>query len=581
MWKQSENIVHRLFSRQINRAPPDTHIHKTRQLYENIVPSFTVYDVECPEQLWRCFTNDGQYLICFSRNLHDVLIYRPCWLSYCTTADSVDELPSKAKKFESYFTLLHQISLATGQTEVLCKDFFLSTENNVYGIFAASTIQDINPAAALGAVGTVPSIEKTTFFLVRLADGVVTDQRVFRDDYIHLAHNAGVFLHDDLLAILSVRFQFIHILQVREGGLFLDVRTIGNFCCEDDELLLNSQSQEEAKFQQEQAVLRKVRGSLSTAEVRVAPHPSKPWGMKPWRNLITRRRPRPRDVRAAPDEAGPSGTASSHSYLNPSGPNGVNSENQGADIDLLYDGYFRGLFPAGNGRTTEASTYHVNGIRRFPVSGEFNQTELDGSPFDRSASTSGSLYSISGSGSDTASLSFGTMANPGSSDATPLQEFSSQNGDQGGPSDRHLQPRPSISGSARLMTASQARAQRETGRPMSFAGVSTASGEMRDAGFSSTADTTGRSQLSGTRNGVMSHLMQGSTVVRGASNEAVATAREEVLTGGSQILWGLKQRLLSFIMQGIQDEDVNPAMVWYCHSILVIWTSAESSLEPL
>jgi hypothetical protein len=27
MWKQSENIVHRLFSRQINRAPPDTHVN--------------------------------------------------------------------------------------------------------------------------------------------------------------------------------------------------------------------------------------------------------------------------------------------------------------------------------------------------------------------------------------------------------------------------------------------------------------------------------------------------------------------------------------------------------------------------
>jgi de-etiolated-1 len=218
-------------------------INKTRQLYENIVPSFTVYDVECPEQLWRCFTNDGQYLICFSRNLHDVLIYRPCWLSYCPAPDSVDELPIKAKKFESYFTLLHQIPLVSGQTELLCKDFFLATENNVYGIFAASTIQDTNPAAATGAVPTVPSVEKTTFFLVRLADGVVTDQRVFHDDYIHLAHNAGVFLHDDLLAVLSVRFQCIHILQVRDGGLFLDVRTIGNFCCEDDELLLNSQSQ--------------------------------------------------------------------------------------------------------------------------------------------------------------------------------------------------------------------------------------------------------------------------------------------------------------------------------------------------
>jgi hypothetical protein len=77
----------------------------------------------------------------------------------------------------------------------------------------------------------------------------------------------------------------------------------------------------------------------------------------------------------------------------------------------------------------------VNGIRHFHVSGEFNQTKLNGSPFDRSASTGGSLYNISGSGSDTTSLSFGTMANAGSPDATPLQKFSSQNGDQGGPSD--------------------------------------------------------------------------------------------------------------------------------------------------
>jgi hypothetical protein len=96
-------------------------------------------------------------------------------------------------------------------------------------------------------------------------------------------------------------------------------------------------------------------------------------------------------VRAAPDEVGSLGITSSHSYLNPSGLNGINSENQDADIDLFYDGYFRGLFLASNVRTTETSTYHVNGIRHFPVSGEFNQTKLNGSLFDRSASTSGSL----------------------------------------------------------------------------------------------------------------------------------------------------------------------------------------------
>jgi hypothetical protein len=33
---------------------------------------------------------------------------------------------------------------------------------------------------------------------------MVTDHHMFHDDYIHLAHNAGVFLHDDLLAVLFI-----------------------------------------------------------------------------------------------------------------------------------------------------------------------------------------------------------------------------------------------------------------------------------------------------------------------------------------------------------------------------------------
>jgi hypothetical protein len=55
--------------------------------------------------------------------------------------------------------------------------------------------------------------------------------------------------------------------------------------------------------------------------------------------------------------------------------------------------------------------------------------------------------------------------------------------------------------------------------------------------------------------------MQELNVVQGASNGAVAPVREEVLTEGSQIFGGLKQRLLSFIMQGIQDENVSPGVV--------------------
>lgn len=53
----------------------------------------------------------------------------------------------------------------------------------------------------------------------------------------------GVFLYDDLLAIVSLRFQTIHILQIRDSGNLVDVRAIGKFCREDDELFLNSNAQ--------------------------------------------------------------------------------------------------------------------------------------------------------------------------------------------------------------------------------------------------------------------------------------------------------------------------------------------------
>ena len=40
---------------------------------------------------------------------------------------------------------------------------------------------------------------------VNLADGRQCDQYTITDDFVHLSHNSGVFLHDDLLAVLAVR----------------------------------------------------------------------------------------------------------------------------------------------------------------------------------------------------------------------------------------------------------------------------------------------------------------------------------------------------------------------------------------
>ena len=58
----------------------------------------------------------------------------------------------------------------------------------------------------------------------------------------------GVYLYDDLLAIVSLRYQTIHILQIRDSGNLVDVRAIGEFCREDDELFLNSSAQASSNY---------------------------------------------------------------------------------------------------------------------------------------------------------------------------------------------------------------------------------------------------------------------------------------------------------------------------------------------
>ncbi|KAI7747095.1 hypothetical protein M8C21_011886 [Ambrosia artemisiifolia] len=240
----THNITSRLFERQIRTPPPGTSIHRARRFYENIVPATTIYEVECPDNSFRKFTEDGKYLISFSRNHQDLIVYRPTWLSFSCKHEDCDnqDLPPKAKKFESFFTQLYSVPLASAN-ELICKDFFLYAESNQFGLFATSTAQIYDAPATGGAIQGVPSIEKITFHLLRLEDGVVLDERVFCNDYINLAHSMGVFLFDDLLAIVSLRYQRIHILQIRDSGSLVDLRAIGEFCREDDELFLNSSAQ--------------------------------------------------------------------------------------------------------------------------------------------------------------------------------------------------------------------------------------------------------------------------------------------------------------------------------------------------
>ncbi|KAK7828683.1 light-mediated development protein det1 [Quercus suber] len=220
---RSNNIVARIFQRQICTPAPGTSVHCARRFYENLVPSFTIYDVECPDHSFRKFTDDGQYLISFSKNNQDLIVYRPTWLSFSCKEEDCDahDLPSKARRFESFFTQLYSVSLASCN-ELICKDFFLYMDSNQYGIFATSTVPSQDAPATGGAIPGFPSIEKMTFHLLRLEDGVILDEKVFHNDFVNLPHNMGVFLYDDLLAIVSLRYQTVHILQIRDSGNLVD-----------------------------------------------------------------------------------------------------------------------------------------------------------------------------------------------------------------------------------------------------------------------------------------------------------------------------------------------------------------------
>ncbi|XP_026664116.2 light-mediated development protein DET1 isoform X4 [Phoenix dactylifera] len=238
---RSNNLAARVFERQILTPRPGASVNLVRHFYENLVPSCTIYDIDCPDHSFRKFTDDGQYLVSFSRNHQDLIVYRPTWLSFSCEGEDCDShsLPQKAKRFDSFFTQLYCVSLASSN-EFICKDFFLYMESHQFGLFATSTAQSHDAPTTEGAIDGVPSIERITFYLVRLEDGVILDEKAFCNDFVNLAQSMGVFLYEDLLCIMSLRYQTIHILQIRDSGNLVDVRNIGIFCREDDELFINS-----------------------------------------------------------------------------------------------------------------------------------------------------------------------------------------------------------------------------------------------------------------------------------------------------------------------------------------------------
>ena len=82
-------------------------------------------------------------------------------------------------------------------------------------------------------------LEDCSLHIVDIVNGKLCDTRTMKTDKIFLSHNQGLYLYEDTLAVLSVQHQTIHIFRITNEGYFADVKTIGRFCFDDDEWLIN------------------------------------------------------------------------------------------------------------------------------------------------------------------------------------------------------------------------------------------------------------------------------------------------------------------------------------------------------
>lgn len=69
-------------------------------------------------------------------------------------------------------------------------------------------------------------------------NGCVSDQINFKTDKIFLSHNQGIYLYNNLLAVLSVHHQTIYLYEIFDNT-FLNILKIGRFCNEEDLSLYN------------------------------------------------------------------------------------------------------------------------------------------------------------------------------------------------------------------------------------------------------------------------------------------------------------------------------------------------------
>ncbi|KAG8232325.1 hypothetical protein J437_LFUL009424 [Ladona fulva] len=257
---RSQNIVNRLCQREIfSCRKPGTHFHVAREFYQNVFPNFTIINVEKPPCFLRKFSPNGQHFIAFSSDQTSIEIYdykgpsaaadlvQSCKGEYIGNKSDKESDYIRSKVFERFFKLSYIVNVAaTG--EQLNRECSLFTDDGNYVIVGSASYipEELRPNfhdVYSNNESVTPNprspLEDYSLHLVDLTVGRLCDSKKFKIDKIFLSHNQGLYLYKDTLAVLSVQHQTIHIFKIINCK-FIEVRTIGRFCYEDDNYFISS-----------------------------------------------------------------------------------------------------------------------------------------------------------------------------------------------------------------------------------------------------------------------------------------------------------------------------------------------------
>eukprot|EP00124_Ichthyophonus_hoferi_P002048 Ihof_evm1s127 gene=Ihof_evmTU1s127 len=265
--QMGDNLFTQLRVRESGLGNTGATSYLSRQLYQHLYPTQTVREIVEPHVfVVRRFSPCGEYLLCVHRS-NNVSLYTVGWPTW--SEDISFPAAIRQTLFEQFFKLHKEVTglwcEEDGQSEqqyaqAFCRDFALFTKQSHYLILASSAPRppaaphphfplmpnvqspmdyDNIPSSTQEVLGQIANLEDTIFHLVRVKSGQRCDRMRFRHDSIPISSvNNGVYLHGMTMAVLSLQYQNIHIITIRNTGTFVPTRKIGLFCYDQDELLV-------------------------------------------------------------------------------------------------------------------------------------------------------------------------------------------------------------------------------------------------------------------------------------------------------------------------------------------------------